>query len=152
MREKMPKALNSVARGGRTRSAAGALIIKTLEHFLRTTDREVSLNHVPSWCDGGLARSTADAVSDLWEAIRDPNGTAPVSHDCYLKLFFLGDHQVADADRTLLLDEAQDADPVILGLVRVIRVRACWSATAISSSINGVGRSTRWSTRISKLR
>jgi len=118
MREKIPKALNSVARGGRTRSAAGALIIKTLEHFLRTTDREISLSHVPSWCDDALASSTADAAGDLWEAIRDPNGSAPVSHDCYLKLFFLGDHEVAGADRTLLLDEAQDADPVILGLVQ----------------------------------
>lgn len=118
MREKMPKALNSVALGGRARSAAGALIIKTLEHFLRTTDREVSLNHVPSWCDAPLASATADAASDLWDAIRDPNGSAPISHDCYLKLFYLGDHQVADADRTLLLDEAQDADPVILGLVQ----------------------------------
>lgn len=118
MREKMPKALNSVARGGRVRSAAGALIIKTLEHFLRTTDREVSLHHVPSWCDGALASSTADAAGDLWEAIKDPNGSAPVSHDCYLKLFYLGDHEVAGADRTLLLDEAQDADPVILGLVQ----------------------------------
>src|SRR5580693_2162207 len=75
MREKMPKALNAVALGGRTRSAAGALIIKTLEHFLRTTEREVSLNHVPSWCDDALASSTADAAGDLWEAIRDPNGT-----------------------------------------------------------------------------
>jgi superfamily I DNA/RNA helicase len=118
MREQMPKALNSVARGGRTRSAAGALAIKTLEHFLRTTDREISLNHVPSWCDSALASSTADAATDLWNAIRDPNGTAPVSHDCYLKLFFLGDHEIAGADRTLLLDEAQDADPVILGLVK----------------------------------
>jgi superfamily I DNA/RNA helicase len=117
MREKMPKALNSVARGGRTRSAAGALVIKTLEHFLRTPDREVALNHVPSWCDAALASSTADAASDLWDVIRDPNGTAPVSHDCYLKLFFLGDHQVAATDQILLLDEAQDADPVILGLV-----------------------------------
>ena len=118
MREKMPKALNAVARGGRTRSAAGALIIKTLEHFLRTTDREIGLNHVPSWCDDALTSSTADAACDLWDAIRDPNGTAPVSHDCYLKLFYLGDHQIAGADRTLMLDEAQDADPVILGLVQ----------------------------------
>ncbi len=117
MREKMPKALNAVARGGRTRSAAGALIIKTLEHFLRTTDSEITLNHVPGWCDGALASSASDAAGDLWDAIRDPNGTAPVSHDCYLKLFYLGEHEIAGADRTLLLDEAQDADPVILGLV-----------------------------------
>lgn len=116
MRQKMPKALNAVAVGGRMRSAAGALIIKTLEHFLRDTDREVGLNHVPSWCDAPLAGAAADAASDLWDAIRDPNGSSPVSHDCYLKLFYLGDHQVAGADRTLLLDEAQDADPVILGL------------------------------------
>jgi superfamily I DNA/RNA helicase len=117
MREKMQGALRSVGRGGRTRSAAGALIIKTLEHFLRTTDSEVSLAHVPGWCDAALASSTADAASDLWDAIRNPNGTAPVSHDCYLKLFYLGDHPVTQAGHTLLLDEAQDADPVILGLV-----------------------------------
>jgi superfamily I DNA/RNA helicase len=118
MREKMPTALNSVAVGGRNRSAAGALIIKTLEHFLRTTDREVSTSHAPSWCDAALASSIADAAGDLWDAIRDPNGAAPVSHDCYLKQFFLDDQQIAGADRTLLLDEAQDADPVILGLVQ----------------------------------
>ena len=117
MRANMPKALNAVARGGRTRSAAGALIIKTLEHFVRTVDREVSLDHVPTWCDAALASAAADAAGDLWNAIKDPRGAAPVSHDCYLKLFYLGAHQVARADRTLMLDEAQDADPVILGLV-----------------------------------
>ena len=117
MREKIPRALNAVAVGGRTRSAAGALIIKTLEHFLRDADRQVNLNHAPSWCDGALASAAADAASDLWDAIRDPNGTSPVSHDCYLKMFFLADHQIAESDRTLMLDEAQDADPVILGLV-----------------------------------
>ena len=119
MREKMPKALNSVARGGRTRSAAGALIIKTLEHFLRTTDREISLSHVPSWCDdaaGQLDRRCSRLIFGRRFGIR--TAAAPVSHDCYLKLFFLGDHEVAGADRTLLLDEAQDADPVILGLVQ----------------------------------
>ncbi|HLX36890.1 MAG TPA: 3'-5' exonuclease [Candidatus Binataceae bacterium] len=116
MREKMPRALNAVAAGGRTRSAAGAVIIKTLEHFIRSAEREVSLDHVPSWCDVPLARTAADAAADLWNAIRDPNGSSPVSHDCYLKMFFLGDHQMADANRTLLLDEAQDADPIILGL------------------------------------
>ncbi|HVN27377.1 MAG TPA: 3'-5' exonuclease, partial [Candidatus Binataceae bacterium] len=36
---------------------------------------------------------------------------------CYLKLFFLADQQITGVDRTLLLDEAQDADPVILGLI-----------------------------------
>ena len=118
MREKMRGALNSVAVGGRTRSAAGALIIKTLEHFLRTTDREVSTSHAPGWCDAALASAIADATGDLWDAIRDPNGVAPVSHDCYLKLFFLDGQQIAGTDRTLLLDEAQDADPVILGLVQ----------------------------------
>jgi superfamily I DNA/RNA helicase len=116
MREKMPRALNAVAAGGRMRSAAGALIIKTLEHFIRSADREISLDHVPSWCDVPLASAAADAATDLWNAIRDPNGSSPVSHDCYLKMFFLGDHQMAGADRTLLLDEAQDADPIILGL------------------------------------
>jgi superfamily I DNA/RNA helicase len=117
MREKMPKALNAVARGGRTRSAAGALIIKTVQQFLRTTDREVGLVHVPSWCDAALAGAIADAAGDLWEAIKNPNGSAPVSHDCYLKLFYLHEHPIAGADFTLLLDEAQDADPVILGLI-----------------------------------
>ena len=116
MREKMPRALNAVAAGGRTRSAAGALIIKTLEHFIRSADREVSLDHVPSWCDVPLASAAADAAIELWDAIRDPNGSSPVSHDCYLKMFFLGDYQMAADDRTLLLDEAQDADPIILGL------------------------------------
>ena len=117
MREKMPKALNSVARGGRTRSAAGALIIKTLEHFLRTTDREIGLGHVPSWCDDASGQLDRRCGRRSVGCDSRSQRHAPVSHDCYLKLFFMGDHPIAGADRTLLLDEAQDADPVILGMV-----------------------------------
>src|SRR6266851_8302636 len=49
LREKMPRALDSVARMGRDATSAGALIIRILEQFLRTTDGAIGAIHAPYW-------------------------------------------------------------------------------------------------------
>jgi hypothetical protein len=118
LREKMPRALDSVARSGRDATSAGALIIRTLEQYLRSVDVELGPEHVPRWCGDGLAQVTVTAASFLWQNIRNPNSTAPITHDCYLKLFYLQNCQLAPIDTIIMLDEAQDADPVIFALVR----------------------------------
>jgi len=118
LREKMPRALNSVARLGRDPTSAGALIIRTVEQYLRTVDAELGVDHVPGWCDSGVAEAAANAARFLWQNIAKPNSSAPITHDCYLKLFFLQERQLAPRDWIVMLDEAQDADPVIFALVR----------------------------------
>jgi superfamily I DNA/RNA helicase len=91
--------------------------MRTLEQFLRTTDGAIGAIHAPYWCDDRVGEAAGDAAEDLWKNICKPNSTAPVTHDCYLKLFYLQGRELAPRDWTVMLDEAQDADPVILGLL-----------------------------------
>ena len=117
LKEKMPRALESVMRTGRDATSAGAVIIRTLEQFLRTTDGAIGAFHAPYWCDDRVGLAAGYAAETLWKNICKPNSTAPVTHDCYLKLFYLQGQELAPRDWTVMLDEAQDADPVILGLL-----------------------------------
>ena len=117
LKEKMPRALDSVMRTGRDATSAGAVIIRTLEQFLRTTDGAIGAFHAPYWCDNRVGEAAGYAAEALWKNVCKPSSTAPVTHDCYLKLFYLQGRELAPRDWTIMLDEAQDADPVILGLV-----------------------------------
>ena len=117
LKEKMPRALDSVMRTGRDATSAGAVIIRTLEQFLRMTDGAIGAIHAPYWCDDRVGEAAGYAAEALWKNICKPNSTAPVTHDCYLKLFYLQGRELAPRDWTVMLDEAQDADPVILGLL-----------------------------------
>ncbi len=117
LKEKMPRALDSVVRMGRDTTSAGALIIRILEQFLRTTDGAIGAIHAPYGCDDNVAATAGYAAEALWKNICKHNSTAPVTHDCYLKLFYLQARGLAPRDWTVMLDEAQDADPVILGLL-----------------------------------
>ena len=117
LKDKMPRALDSLMRSGRDATSAGAVIIRTLEQFLRTTDGAIGSLHAPYWCDDLVGEAAGYAAEALWKNICKPNSTAPVTHDCYLKLFYLQGRELAPRAWTLMLDEAQDADPVILGLV-----------------------------------
>jgi hypothetical protein len=51
-----------------------------------------------------------------WADITDPNGTLPFRHDHYLKLWHLSGPKI-NADY-ILFDEAQDANPVLVDIVR----------------------------------
>jgi UvrD-like helicase family protein len=113
----MPRALDSVVRMGRDATSAGAVIIRTLEQFLRTTDGAIGAIHAPFWCDDNVAAAAGYAAEALWKNICKHNSSAPVTHDCYLKLFYLQGRELSPRECTVMLDEAQDADPVILGLL-----------------------------------
>jgi hypothetical protein len=87
LKEKMPRALEAVMRTGRDATSAGAVIIRTLEQFLRTTDGAIGAIHAPYWCDDQVGLAAGYAAETLWKNICKLNSTAPVTHDCYLKLF-----------------------------------------------------------------
>src|SRR5260370_30755725 len=76
LKEKMPRALDPVVRMGRDATAAGAVIIRTLEQFLRTTDGAIGAIHAPFWCDDNVAAAAGYAAEALWKNICKP--TAPL--------------------------------------------------------------------------
>jgi excisionase family DNA binding protein len=106
LKEKMPRALDSVARLGRDATSAGALVIRRLEQFLRTTDGAIGAIHAPYWCEDNVGYC-GYAVEALWKNICKHNSSAPVTHDCYFKLFYLQGRELAPRDWTVMLDEAR---------------------------------------------
>jgi UvrD-like helicase C-terminal domain/AAA domain len=62
-------------------------------------------------------------ASKLWHEILDPNSDVPLSHDAYLKRWAMVKPSLA-CDY-LLFDEAQDADGVMLGIIRAQQAQVC---------------------------
>lgn len=65
---------------------------------------------------GEVTRLTLDRASQVWDRLRDPADRLPLGHDGYLKLWALSKPRLA-AD-FIMLDEAQDTNPVVLGVLK----------------------------------
>ena len=103
-----------------------SLIMATLRKFLQSADEEISTKHVPEW--GKLTSFTPAQLNDIksgivknaisvWERMTDCNDcSVPLGHDGYFKLWALSNPCI-HADY-ILLDEAQDTAPVMLGVLR----------------------------------
>lgn len=100
------------------------LLRGTLRGFCQSADTEILPIHVPEY--GRLAGAPAQIVSEirasavaeamaLWKRMIAPNDRIPLGHDGYLKLWALGRPKF-DAD-FILLDEAQDTNPVVLDVL-----------------------------------
>lgn len=121
------------------RAAVRATIIRdTFNNYCRSTDERVLLHHVPLLtrelirshhlasginldlvdervaCD--LQQITRDAM-DLWDLSTAPvdNGI-PLAHDAYLRLF--SEHAPKLDFDYIMLDEAQDATPIMMGILK----------------------------------
>jgi hypothetical protein len=91
--------------------------LRALKHFLSTSCADL---HAFAALVAGERKHQAaaiDGAARLWQAMCDPaNEAMPMLHDGYLKLFQLSAPRL-DYD-TILFDEAQDANPVTLAIVR----------------------------------
>lgn len=93
--------------------------INTLNAFLHSADPEFSVNHVdvaPN-TPASVRRVVRRVAEEIWERMRDPaDEDLPVSHDGYLKLWAIQSPEITGYD-VILLDEAQDTNPVTLKIV-----------------------------------
>lgn len=103
-----------------THNLYGGRVIETVKAFLTSADPEMTLKHV------SLGESPAEkkhfdragVLSDakvVWEAMCDPGNALPMVHDGYLKLYQLSSPRL-NFDG-VLLDEAQDTNPVLQAIV-----------------------------------
>lgn len=91
---------------------AADLAIKALQHFLCTAAEDLG-----SFRAAGHSRQAVVAAAQLWQRMQDPREQrVPMLHDGYLKAYQLSRPQLAYG--TILLDEAQDANPVTLAILR----------------------------------
>jgi hypothetical protein len=98
-----------------------SFISDTLSKFCQSTDRYIKDYHVPPIRDLSDSHTQkrkeqiAVAAAKIFDSARDINSPVPVSHDIYLKIFQLGHYQLG-LD-TIMLDEAQDANPVMWDVI-----------------------------------
>lgn len=106
-----------------TRATKGYLILDTLRKFCYSNDRSIGTQHMPYIPDQVKDKETIkfwyndipiQAVK-VWNKMIDENDSIPVTHDMYLKLWAL--HNPVINKDFILFDEAQDANPVMLGIV-----------------------------------
>lgn len=98
------------------------LAIDAVERFCNSDDSELRPKHVPKL--NGLEEGQTAALREfvepfareIWEDLKKPDGTRfKFTHGCYLKIFALG-RPTLPYD-FILLDEAQDTNPVTAGLI-----------------------------------
>jgi hypothetical protein len=103
----------------------GYLILDTLRRFTQSADAEPKAEHVPR--HGSLLaapESTIAAVNDftlrgakhVWGWMQNADDPVPLGHDGYLKLWALSEPAIGAG--FILLDEAHDTNPALLGVLR----------------------------------
>jgi len=103
----------------------GYLVLETIRKFAQSDELAPTIAHVPT--HGSLIAAPTETVKavqefalkhakDVWERMRSPNDQIPLGHDGYLKLWALSDPAIM-ADY-ILMDEAQDTNPVVLGVLK----------------------------------
>lgn len=120
---KEQKTPNDHTRPFRARSQAVA-IENAVINFASSTDQEPTAQHVwaalPSWIEKNarneLAKQLEPHAKRHWRNLINPDNSNKISHDIYLKYWALNSPYI-QAD-FILFDEAQDADPIILGVLQ----------------------------------
>lgn len=103
---------------------AVSLLAETVNRFAISEDAVITPAHLPRQLSAIAARlrsppdtpSLLEAARLTWERMCDPYADFPITHNIYLKLASLA--QIAIPTDVIFLDEAQDANPAILGLLR----------------------------------
>ncbi|RLB38751.1 MAG: hypothetical protein DRH12_12425 [Deltaproteobacteria bacterium] len=94
------------------------IVLEILKSYLCSADAEPGPQHIPWQARGDKARRDyyLDKVVELWDMMRNPEIIEPgMTHEGYLKLFQLSKPRL-DYD-CILLDEAQDTNPVTADIV-----------------------------------
>lgn len=102
-------------------SRLASLVADAVSYFCSTSSQYPAARHlqVPAWLHpddiDSLQKYLYPAIERRWLESIDPHHQAGIGHDIYLKLWALSEPNIG-ADY-ILFDEAQDADPLMLGIL-----------------------------------
>ena len=108
-----------------THAQQAHLVLGTIKRFCQSSERAITDAHVPSYGRllsvppqllAEVRRWVRDQAIAIWRRMTDPADSLPMGHDGYLKLWALGE-PVLNA-QYIMLDEAQDTNQVVLGVLR----------------------------------
>lgn len=93
------------------------LILETIKNYCYSSDREISIHHMPTLIDkeSKAASILIKESQGVWNRMVSLQDTSPISYDHYLKIFQLSSPKL-DYDY-ILLDEAQDSNPLTLSIL-----------------------------------
>lgn len=97
---------------------ASAHAINTVTSFLCSADREIDERHAAAaGVKPSMQRDAIALARTVWKVMSDPaDSRVNITHDGYLKLFHLNGRSLGNYD-CVLLDEAQDTNPVMAAIV-----------------------------------
>ncbi|MET0963020.1 MAG: UvrD-helicase domain-containing protein [Noviherbaspirillum sp.] len=98
-------------------AAMADLLVRTLDNFMVSADDSIAVAHVPNELALSDRQQFAGAGERLWNDMQDPDKATPLPHDGYLKLYQLSRPALWRRHDVILLDEAQDTNPVTADIV-----------------------------------
>ena len=98
-------------------AAMADLLVQTMENFMVSADDSIEISHVPAELALSDRQQFALAGHRLWNDMLDVDKSTPMPHDGYLKLYQLSRPLLWRRHDVILLDEAQDTNPVTADIV-----------------------------------
>lgn len=110
----------------------GAIVERTINAFCSSCDTEINIGHVlkacPTWADlesfSHYAHQLVAPSQSFWEMSISRDYNYKIGHNIYLKKWSLDKPQL-ETD-FILFDEAQDADPIMLNLLKNQSAMTIW--------------------------
>ncbi len=98
---------------------------RTLQAFLHSADDRPAAKHAADLSIApGQEKAVVELTTKLWAKMVDPASDVPMPHDGYLKLYVTGEFPARRCD-VVLLDEAQDTNPITARFLRRQRAAGC---------------------------
>jgi F-box protein 18 (helicase) len=98
-------------------AAMAELLVQTLTSYMVSADDSIALEHVPADLALSDRQQFAGAARRLWTDMMDDAKSTPLPHDGYLKIYQLTRPVLWRRHDVILLDEAQDTNPVTADIV-----------------------------------
>lgn len=104
---------------------------EAMREFQNSSDERPSSQHIPSQALIGIKSEEKNWIMNfvdeeaprLWKSmISFEEGSFPINHDTYLKLWQLSNPRISGVD-VIMLDEAQDANPVMIDIIQKQKIR-----------------------------
>ena len=112
-----PRSLDLMRRFHLNEPYLAVFVLETLQNYLYSTDAQILPRHLPRYnFPPQVASPVQRCAQDLWQLMQSKTDSMPMSHDGYLKLWTLDKPQLTGY-HAIMLDEAQDTNPVVLQVV-----------------------------------
>jgi F-box protein, helicase, 18 len=92
-------------------------IVETIDNFCNSADTKLNSSHIPSYVAHDSAASVLSSCILFFHEMKSRDSDVPMTHAGYLKLYAMSSPRLDDIYDIIMVDEAQDINPVIASIV-----------------------------------